>query len=82
MLLVLWTLAPTGHAEKWPSRRGPTGQGVSAEKDVPGEWDETQNMRWKVALPDAGNSTPIVWGDCVLISNRHTQPTRFAPPPR
>ncbi|HEY2908625.1 MAG TPA: PQQ-binding-like beta-propeller repeat protein [Gemmataceae bacterium] len=25
-------------------------------------------MKWKVALPDSGNSTPIVWGDMVFLT--------------
>lgn len=55
-------------AENWPTWRGPTGQGVSGETRVPLKWDRTENVRWKVALPDAGNSTPIVWGDRVFIT--------------
>jgi outer membrane protein assembly factor BamB len=55
-------------ADNWPGWRGPTGQGTSAEKNVPLEWDAKKNVRWKVALPDAGNSTPIVWGNFVFIT--------------
>jgi len=55
-------------ADNWPTWRGPTGQGVSTENDVPLKWDRTENVRWKVALPDAGNSTPIIWGDRVFVT--------------
>lgn len=58
----------TVRADNWPTWRGPTGLGVSAEKDVPLKWDRTENVRWKVALPEAGNSTPIIWGDRVFIT--------------
>jgi outer membrane protein assembly factor BamB len=52
----------------WPGWRGPTGQGHSTEKDLPLKWDKTENVRWKVGLPDAGNSTPVVWGDRVFLT--------------
>ncbi|HEY8504031.1 MAG TPA: PQQ-binding-like beta-propeller repeat protein [Gemmataceae bacterium] len=55
-------------AENWPAWRGPTGQGVSSEKDVPLKWSATENVRWKLPLPEPGNSTPIVWGDRVFIT--------------
>ena len=55
-------------ADDWPGWRGPTGQGTSAEKDLPLKWDRTTNVRWKVALPAPGNSTPIVWGDRVFLT--------------
>ncbi|QDU27083.1 hypothetical protein ETAA8_21670 [Anatilimnocola aggregata] len=55
-------------AENWPGLRGPTGQGVSTETDMPIEWNQTKSVRWKVALPDAGKSTSIVWGDRVFVT--------------
>lgn len=55
-------------ADNWPTWRGPNGMGHSAEKDLPIKWDKTENVRWKVALPSSGNSTPIVWGDRIFIT--------------
>jgi outer membrane protein assembly factor BamB len=55
-------------AENWPGWRGPRGNGHSAEKQVPLRWSPTENVRWKVALPAPGNSSPIVWGDRVFIT--------------
>lgn len=66
VLLVFLSL--TAKAANWPSWRGPTGMGVSDEKNLPVEWSPTQNVRWKVALPSPGNSTPIIWGDRVFIT--------------
>jgi outer membrane protein assembly factor BamB len=66
--LVLLGGAAAACAGDWPAWRGPTGQGVSDAKRPPLEWDATKNVRWKVALPAAGNSTPIVWGDRVFIT--------------
>lgn len=27
------------------------------------QWREGENVRWKIALPGTGHSTPIVWGE-------------------
>lgn len=54
--------------ENWPAWRGPRGDGTSAEKGVPTRWSATENVRWKVKLPSPGNSTPVVWGDRVFLT--------------
>jgi outer membrane protein assembly factor BamB len=61
-------LASAARAENWPQWRGPTGQGISQESDVPLEWSATKNVKWKVKLPGPGNSTPIVWEDKVFLT--------------
>ena len=53
-------------AENWPGWRGPRGDGTSLEKNVPTQWDATQNVLWKTPLPGAGHASPIVWGDRVF----------------
>lgn len=55
-------------AGDWPAFRGPQGDGFSDEKKVPTQWDKDKNIAWKFALPDEGNSSPIVTGDKVLIT--------------
>jgi outer membrane protein assembly factor BamB len=58
----------SARADNWPSWRGPEGNGVSADKNLPVHWSKTQNVRWKVAVPGAGVSTPIVWGERVFLT--------------
>lgn len=55
-------------AENWPMWRGPQGDGTTVEKELPKSWGPEQNVRWKIALPDRGNSTPVVWGKRVFIT--------------
>ena len=55
-------------AANWPAWRGPQGTGVCPEKDLPLYWSATNHIRWKAPLPDRGNSTPIVWGDRVFVT--------------
>lgn len=64
----LLVLASPAFADNWPAWRGPTGQGVTAEKNLPTKWSATENVKWKIPLPDAGNSTPIVWGDKIFLT--------------
>lgn len=59
-------------AENWPAWRGPTGLGHSADKAPPLTWNATENVRWKTPLPEDGNSSPVVWGERVFL----TQATR------
>lgn len=55
-------------AANWPAWRGPEGSGVTTEKNLPLRWGTNENVRWRVALPDRGNSTPIVWDDRVFVT--------------
>jgi len=56
------------HAENWPMWRGANGDGTCAESKLPEKWSQTENVVWKVELPDRGNSTPVVWGDKVFVT--------------
>src|SRR5262245_42208750 len=67
-LVVVLLLSSTAAADNWPAWRGPTGQGHSAETNLPIKWSATENVKWKVRLPDEGNSTPAVWGDKVFLT--------------
>jgi outer membrane protein assembly factor BamB len=33
----------------------------------PLKWDEKTNVRWKVAIPGKGSSTPVVWGNKLFV---------------
>jgi len=55
-------------AANWPAWRGPTGDGLCTETNVPTRWTRTEQVRWRTALPEAGNSTPVVWGDRVFVT--------------
>src|SRR5437588_96739 len=64
----LLALAVVARADNWPQFRGPTGQGHTTDTDLPLKWSPTENVRWKVELPDQGNSTPAVWGERVFVT--------------
>jgi outer membrane protein assembly factor BamB len=54
----------------WPRFRGPDGGGVCAQGDAPLTCDlkNGSNIAWTVAVPAAGFSSPVVWGDRVFLS--------------
>ena len=51
----------------WPQWRGPLANGVAPHARPPIQWSETNNIRWKVALPGKGHSSPVVFGDRVYV---------------
>jgi outer membrane protein assembly factor BamB len=58
----------TGGARYWPQWRGPLANGVAPNANPPVEWSEQKNIRWKIALPGKGHSSPIVFGDSVFLT--------------
>ena len=54
-------------AENWPQWRGPHGQGISTETQLPAEWGPNRNVAWKTPLPH-GYSSPIVWEDRIFLT--------------
>jgi outer membrane protein assembly factor BamB len=67
-VITVCCLAALTPAADWPSFRGPTGQGTTAETGLPVTWSPKDNVKWKVALPDSGTSTPIVWGEKIFLT--------------
>ena len=56
-------------ADDWPAFRGPNGNGVSNEKEIPLKWSKTENVRWKFKMPRPGNGSPIVAGGFVFVTS-------------
>jgi outer membrane protein assembly factor BamB len=54
--------------EDWPAFRGPTGQGLSAEKTLPLRWSTTENVAWKKPIPGRGWSSPVIQAGRVYLT--------------
>ena len=65
--LVLTADDSTDATSQWPGWRGPLGTGLAPKANPPVEWSETKNVKWKVALPGTGTSTPVIWQDKIYI---------------
>lgn len=68
------TLAPVpkpAFKENWPGFRGPGGMGLAPQgQPFPRTWDAPtgRNVLWKVAVPEPGKSSPVLWGDRVFLT--------------
>lgn len=67
-VLLVAVAASSARGGNWPSWRGPEGIGVSPEKGLPLKWNASENVRWHAQLPGPCNSSPIVWGDRVFVT--------------
>ena len=53
---------------EWRTWRGPGNDGLSESTKLPETWGESENLVWKVELPAAGSSTPIVVGERIFLT--------------
>lgn len=64
----LWFASACLSAANWPAWRGVDGLGTITDTGYPMTWSPTENVRWKTPLPGPGNSSPVVWGEKVFIT--------------
>jgi outer membrane protein assembly factor BamB len=67
-IVLVWNACAVLQAADWARFRGPQGDGSSNEKGVPTEWSDSKNLKWKLKLPGAGFSSPIVVGKSVFVT--------------
>ena len=65
-------------AKYWPRWRGPSGQGQVTAGKYANTWSPTRNVKWRVALPGAGNSSPIIWGDHIFLTAAYERGARLS----
>ena len=59
----------------YPFFRGPQGDGVAFQKNTPTDWNGAggKNVVWKVKVPKAGFSSPIIWGNQLFVTGADAQ---------
>jgi outer membrane protein assembly factor BamB len=59
----------------FPSFRGPFGNGVSGNKNIPFDFDgpSGRNILWKATLPLSGYNSPVIWGNRLFLSGANAQ---------
>jgi outer membrane protein assembly factor BamB len=55
-------------ADNWPQWRGPMLNGTSNEQGLPFKWSMTENIVWKLAMPDRSASAPIIWEERIFLN--------------
>lgn len=63
-------VAATGmlRGENWPAWRGAGANGAVNDRETPSRFSPDENLAWKVKLPGRGCSTPIVWGEQIVVT--------------
>jgi outer membrane protein assembly factor BamB len=68
MLLLMFCLSPAGAgAADWPQFRGPHGNGITEDAQVPAKLDGS-SVRWAADLPGRGLSSPIIVGERIFVT--------------
>ncbi|MEM9186802.1 MAG: PQQ-binding-like beta-propeller repeat protein [Planctomycetota bacterium] len=60
-------IGSSANAADWPHWRGEGGNGVSTSAAPPTTWSDSENVKWKAAVPGRGSGSPVVWGDRVFL---------------
>ena len=68
-LAALCTSPAAADDAHWPQFRGPEARGVVAMGTAT-TWnvDTGDNVRWKVAVPGLGLSSPVIWGETIFLT--------------
>ena len=68
-LLAAFVFLGYSSADNWHQWRGPNNDGVSQATDVPIHWSQTENVQWRLPLPGAAGSTPVVSEDKIFLTS-------------
>jgi outer membrane protein assembly factor BamB len=69
VLLMAADFYGTARGDDWPQWRGARHDGISRETNVPVKFGKDDNLVWRLPLPKRAGSTPIVWGDRILLTS-------------
>jgi len=63
------TIAENLDSDSWTRFRGLNGKGISHDRTIPIEWNDNLNLQWKLKLPGAGASSPILTDKFVFLTS-------------
>ena len=69
LFITTFVPAPASPETTWPQFRGHAGRAVSTIEMLPTKWSTTINVAWNAVVPGRGWSSPIVWGDQVIVTS-------------
>jgi outer membrane protein assembly factor BamB len=61
-------LAAQAGSDDWPQFRGPEGNGVGTNVQIPAEWSSDRQPAWKVRVPGSGWSQPVIVGNRIFLT--------------
>ena len=64
------TVAPRSAPKPWPAFRGANASGSADGQGAVADWDVAtgRNVRWKVRIPGLATSSPIIWGNRIIVA--------------
>ena len=68
-MAIVLSLSVLSASDTWPQFRGPDAGVAADDPALPDTWSQTENVLWKVRIPGAGWSSPVVWGDHVFVTS-------------
>jgi outer membrane protein assembly factor BamB len=68
LLVLLGASSVLGQTD-WPQFRGEDALGVARNSNLPTTWNATQNVAWSAVVPGWGWSSPIVWGEKIVVTS-------------
>ena len=71
ILFLFVAAADSALAQEWTRFRGPNGSGESDATTIPAKWTD-KDYNWKINLPGAGHSSPVLWGDKIFLDVRRS----------
>lgn len=71
VLAIAFTMASIDAADhdNWPRFRGLHAGVIPDSPNLPERWGQVENVAWKVDIPGLSWSSPIVWGDHVIVTS-------------
>ena len=69
LMATIALMAGLASAGDWPQWRGPDFNGSTDETNLPTSFSKTENTAWRVPIPGACGSTPIVIGDRIFMAS-------------
>jgi outer membrane protein assembly factor BamB len=60
---------PVAESAGWPHWRGQNADGIADGMDLPLNWSPSENHLWSVKLPGWGTSSPVVYGNRVVVTS-------------
>ncbi|MDG1895777.1 MAG: PQQ-binding-like beta-propeller repeat protein [Fuerstiella sp.] len=69
LFISLFVCSDISLGDNWPSWRGPSGNGVCTESDLPIEWGPEKNVAWRIELPGPAGATPAIWDKQIFLTS-------------
>ena len=65
----LTEISASAAEDNWPKFRGLKAGVAEDSPTLPGTWNQTENVVWKLEIPGQGWSSPIVWNDLIVLTS-------------